>query len=152
MVFEGFTPYDSDAAKHYSKQRWWLGLTLGDMLDKTCDLYPEREALVGPEARYTWSEVRQLVDQMAYNLLQEGFEPGDTVLLQLPNWPEFVISYFALQKAGLGMVLLTVNHTAREIAHLSQLTRTRGWIVPAKYRKTNFLPVIKRVKNENSNL
>ncbi len=152
MVFEGFTPYDLDAAELYRKKRWWLGLTLGDMLDKTCDLYPEREALVGPEARYTWSEVRQLVDQMAYNLLQEGFEPGDTVLLQLPNWPEFVISYFALQKAGLVMVLLTVNHTAREIAHLSQLTRPRGWIVPAKYRKTNFLPVIKRVKNENSNL
>ena len=152
MVFEGYTPYDSEAAELYSRKRWWLGLTLGDMLDKTCDLYPEREALVGPEARYTWSELRALVDQMAYNLLQEGFERGDTVLLQLPNWPEFVISYFALQKAGLVMVLLTVNHTAREIAHLSQLTRPRGWIVPAKYRKIDFVPVIKQVKNENSNL
>ena len=50
------------------------------------------------------------------------------------------------------MVLLTVNHTAREIAHLSQLTRPKGWIVPSKYRKTDFLPIIQQVKRENSNL
>ncbi|MBT3255012.1 MAG: AMP-binding protein [Deltaproteobacteria bacterium] len=152
MAFEGFTPYDVRAAEIYTKRRWWLGLTLGDMFDKACDLYPGREALVGPEKRYAWSQLREQVDRMAYNLLQEGFKRGDTVLLQLPNWPEFVISYFALQKAGLVMVLLTVNHTAREIAHLSQLTRPKGWIVPSKYRKTDFLPIIEQVRRENSNL
>lgn len=152
MAFEGFTPYDAVAAELYDKRRWWLGLTLGDMFDKACDLYPQREALVGPGKRYTWGQLRELVDRMAYNLLREGFKKADTVLLQLPNWPEFVISYFALQKAGLVMVLLTVNHTAREIAHLSQLTRPKGWIVPSKYRKTDFLPVIEQVKRENSNL
>ena len=152
MAFEGFRPYDAAAAELYDKRRWWLGLTLGDMFDKTCDLYPKREALVGPGKRYTWGQLRELVDRMAYNLIREGFKKGDTVLLQLPNWTEFVISYFALQKAGLVMVLLTVNHTAREIAHLSQLTRPKGWIVPAKYRKTDFLPIIQQVKRENPNL
>ena len=152
MAFEGFTPYDARAAELYSQRRWWLGLTLGDMFDKACDLYPGREALVGPEKRYTWGQLRELVDRMAFNLMREGLQKGDTVLLQLPNWPEFVISYFALQKAGLVMVLLTVNHTAREIAHLSQLTRPKGWIVPSKYRKTDFLPIIEQVKSENSNL
>ncbi|MCG6878524.1 MAG: AMP-binding protein [Deltaproteobacteria bacterium] len=152
MAFEGFTPYDSSAVEHYNSKRWWLGLTLGDMFDKTCDLYPQREALVGPEKRYTWKQLREQVDRMAYNLIGEGFEKGDTVLLQLPNWPEFVICYFALQKAGLVMVLLTVNHSAREIAHLSQLTRPKGWIVPARYRKTDFLPIIDQVRSENSNL
>ena len=35
MRMEGFTPYDPEAAKRYEKKRWWLGLTLGDMFDKT---------------------------------------------------------------------------------------------------------------------
>jgi non-ribosomal peptide synthetase component E (peptide arylation enzyme) len=86
---------------------------------------------------------------MAYNLLQEGFQPGDTVLLQLPNWPEFIVSYYALQKAGLVMVSLTVNHTAREIAHLANLTQPKGWILPDGYRKIDYLPLIKQVKEEN---
>lgn len=152
MAFKGFTQYNTGAAALYNTKRWWLGLTLGDMFDKTCDLYPEREALVGSQKRYTWSQLREQVDNLAYNLLQDGFQKGDTVLLQLPNWPEFVVSYFALQKAGLVMVLLTVNHTAREIAHLAQLTQPKGWIVPARYRKTDFLPITQQVKNNNSTL
>jgi len=149
MVFEGFTPYDAEAAERYREKRWWLGITLGDMFDRASDLYPGREALVGSGKRYTWAELRGLVDTVAYNLLQEGFKRGDTVLLQLPNWPEFTISYYALQKAGLVMVLLTVNHTAREIAHLANLTQPRGWILPDRYRKIDYQPVIKQVQEEN---
>jgi non-ribosomal peptide synthetase component E (peptide arylation enzyme) len=152
MVFEGFTPYDSKAATRYERRRWWLGITLGDMLDKACDLYPSKEALVGSGRRYTYSRLRRLVDTMAYRLLQEGFKPGDRVLLQLPNWPEFVISYFALQKAGLIMVLLTVNHTAGEISHLANLTRPKGWILPAFYRETHMMPLVKKIMKQNPDL
>lgn len=149
MVFQGFTPYDPKAAERYNKKRWWLGITLGDMFDKACDLYPDKEALVGSGKRYTYRELYSEVNTLAYGLLQSGIQPGDTVLLQLPNWPEFVISYFALQKAGLVMVLLTVNHSAREIAHLADLTQPKGWIVPGQYRKTDYSPLIKKVQKEN---
>ncbi len=120
MKLTGFIPYDARAAELYNKRRWWLGLTLGGMFDKASDMYPTQEALVGGGKRYTYGELRGLVDRMAYNLVEEGLRPGDRVLLQLPNWPEFVVSYFAAQKAGLVPVLLTVNHTAREIASLGR--------------------------------
>ncbi len=149
MNLEGFTPYDSKAVDRYEKKRWWLGITLGDMFDKTSDLYPAKEALVGEGKRYTYGRLRQVVDTLAHRLLQEGFRPGDRVLLQLPNWPEFVISYFALQKAGLIMVLLTVNHTAREVSHLAGLTQPKGWILPRRYRKIDFLPLVQQVRGQN---
>jgi 2,3-dihydroxybenzoate-AMP ligase/mycobactin salicyl-AMP ligase len=149
MPLEGFIPYDSKAAERYEKKRWWLGITLGDMLDKAADLYPRKEALIGSGKRYTYSELRRQADTMACRLLQAGFEPGDRVLLQLPNWPEFVISYFALQKAGLIMVLLTVNHTAREISHLADLTRPSGWILPVSFRQTEFLPLTRQIQGKN---
>ena len=149
MTLEGFIPYDSKAAERYEKKRWWLGITLGDMLDKAADLYPRKEALIGSGKRYTYSELRRQADTMACRLLQAGFEPGDRVLLQLPNWPEFVISYFALQKAGLIMVLLTVNHTAREISHLADLTRPSGWILPVSFRQTEFLPLTRQIQGKN---
>ena len=148
MVFEGFTPYEPEAADLYNKRRWWLGMTLGDMFDKACDLYPSKEALVGEGKRYTYAELRTEVDKLAYRFLEEGFQLGDRVLIQLPNWPEFVISYYAMQKAGLVMVLLTVNHSAKEVAHLANLTQPKGWILPERYRKTNYDPLIQQVKKE----
>jgi non-ribosomal peptide synthetase component E (peptide arylation enzyme) len=152
-ALDGFRPYDPSAAALYAERRWWLGSTVGDMFDKSSDLYPRKEALVGwdgdgAEQRYTYAELRRRVDGMAFSMLRAGFVPGDRVLLQLPNWPEFVIAYFALQKAGLVMVLLTVNHTAREVAHLARLTQPAGWIVPGRYRKTDYAPLIDQVRQD----
>ncbi len=152
MTLDGFIPYETTAAELYTERRWWLGLTLGGMLDKTSDAYPTKEALVGNGKRYTYGELRYLVDRMAYNLLAEGLLPGDRVLIQLPNRAEFVISYFALQKAGLVAVLLTVNHTGREAGHLADLTQPRAWIVPARYRKTDFLNQVKEVQQKHPGL
>lgn len=149
MPLEGFVPYDSALAQIYDKKRWWLGLTMGDTLDRAADTYPGEEALVeadGQCRRYTYEEIRQEADSIAYNLLRQGFEPGDMVLLMLPNIAEFVTSYYGLQKAGLIMVLLTVNHSAREIIHLANLTKPKGWILPARYRKTDYAPIVAEVK------
>lgn len=152
MKLDGFTPYDPDAANHYERRKWWLGMTLGDMFDKVADRFPAKEALIGSGKRYTYSQLRRLTDCMAYRLLEQGFQPGDRVLLQLPNWPEFVISYFAMQKAGLMVVLLTVNHTAREVAHLADLTQPKGWVLPDRYRKTDYAPWIESVRTRNPGL
>jgi non-ribosomal peptide synthetase component E (peptide arylation enzyme) len=138
MSLEGFTPYDPQLAALYDRRRWWLGLTMGDTLDRAADMYPGKEAVVeadGHQRRYTYAALRSEVDALAYNLLAQGFKKGDFVLVMLPNVAEFVTTYYALHKAGLVMVLLTVNHTAREIIHLAELTQPRGWVLPDRYRK-----------------
>jgi 2,3-dihydroxybenzoate-AMP ligase len=137
--------YNPELAKRYNEKRWWLGMTIGDVLDKNADLYPEKEALVAQNTRYSFSELRRKADRIAYGLIQHGLKKGDRVMLQLPNWPEFILAHYAIQKAGLVMVLLTVNHTAREIIHLAELTQPRGWILTTRYRDTDFTPLIQAV-------
>ena len=139
MPLEGFTPYDPGLAKLYDRKRWWLGLTMGDTLDRAADMYPGKEALVEADA-------------VAYNLLQSGLKKGDFVLVMLPNVTEFVTTYYGLQKAGLVMVLLTVNHTAKEIIHLAALTEPKGWVLPARYRKTDYTDLIAEVRAANPDL
>ena len=137
--------YDQEAVRRYEEKRWWLGMTIGDILDKNADLYPTKEALVAESRRYTYADLRSLADRMAFGLLANGFRQGDRVMLQLPNWPEFVIAHYALQKAGLVMILLTVNHTAREISHLASLTEPKGWILPVRYREKDYLSLVRKV-------
>lgn len=154
---DGVASYEPEVAAYYEERRWWLGLTMGDLLDRAADTYPEREALVGESPvtgaeRLTWKELRGRSDTMAFRLVEEGFKPGDRVLLQLANWPEFVVSYFALQKAGIIPVLLAVTHTAREIQHLAALTEPKGWIVPSWHRKDDQGPLIADVLNSTLSL
>jgi len=152
MDSETINKRDLEPVQYYEKKRWWLGLTIGDILDRNADLYPDKEALVCNDLRYTYSELQDCCDRMAYGLLSEGLELGDRVMLQLPNWAEFIIAHYALQKAGLVMILLTVNHTAREIAHLASLTEPKAWILPAKYRKQDFIGLVQKVKENVSTL
>ena len=148
-LLKGFTPYKKEDAEKYSRLGWWTGLTLGDILDKAADIYPNKEALVDDKRRLTYSQVRGMTDRLAISLIGLGIKPMDRVLVQLPNWGEFVYSYFALQKIGAIPVLLIDRYRTYEINHLFHLTGATSWIVPEKYRKTDYLPIVRDVLKSN---
>jgi 2,3-dihydroxybenzoate-AMP ligase len=147
-----FPRHKPEDAEKYSTMRWWLGITLGDMLDKTADLYPNKEALVDDRVRLLYSELRERVNRLAVGFIKLGIEKGDTVLLQLPNWAEYVYSYFALQKIGAVPVLLISGYRQLEVSHLCQLTEARAWIVPDAYRKIDYTSFMGEVKEANPQL
>jgi len=144
-LLKGFTPYKKEDVEKYNRLRWWAGLTLGDLLDKAADIYPSKEALVDDKSRLTYSQVRAIVHRLAISLMGLGIKTMDRVLVQLPNWNEFVYSYFALQKIGAIPVLLIDRYRPYEINHLFRLTGATSWIVLEKYRKTDYLPIIRDV-------
>ena len=148
MAIEGFTEYCSEEAQLYNRYRWWLGLTWGDVLDRASDLYPRKVGLVDDDGRLTYRELRQKVDCLALGLMDLGIKPTDRVLLQVPNWCEYVWAFFALQKIGAIPVLLLPRHRETEINFLSQLTQAKAWILPLKYRSVDYRPVIQNVVRE----
>ena len=93
---QGFTPYKKEDAGKYNRLRWWPGIPLGDMLDKAADIYPEKEALVDGEKRLTYAQLKNHTDKLAIGFIDLGIKPFDRILVQLPNWAEFIYTYFAL--------------------------------------------------------
>lgn len=150
--FQGFIPYKQEDAEIYNKFRWWSGLTLGDILDRAADIHPTKEAFVDQKTRLTYEDARTGANQLALGLLDLGIKPLDRVLVQLPNWNEFVFAYFALQKIGAIPVLLIDRYRQFEISRLIRLTSATAWIVAAAYKKTDYLPIIQDVKREHPNL
>jgi 2,3-dihydroxybenzoate-AMP ligase len=146
---EGFTPYREEDAEKYNKLRWWFGLTLGDLLDRAADIHPDKEAFVDGKTRLTYGEAREKANKLAVGLMDLGIQPLDRVLVQLPNWNEFVFAYFALQKIGAIVVLLIDRYRQLEINHLIGLTGATGWIVASRYRKTDYIPIIRDVLKEH---
>ncbi|MDD5008057.1 MAG: AMP-binding protein [Syntrophorhabdaceae bacterium] len=152
MPIGGFEPYRPEDVEKYVKYRWWLGLTWGDMFDKATDLYPRKEALVDDTARFTYREVREKVDRLAVGLMGLGIKERDFVLLQVPNWHEFIFAFFALQKIGAIVVLLVARHGLSEVSYLSSLTHPVAWIGPDHYKKTDYLPMLQQVMEEHKEL
>jgi len=147
---EGFTPYKEEDAEKYNSCRWWSGLTFGDILDRAADIHPEKEAFVDRKTRLTYGEAREKTNKLAIGLMDLDIQPLDRILVQLPNWNEFVFAYFALQKIGAIPVLLIDRYRQLEINNLIRLTGATSWIVASRYRKTDYVPIINDVLKENS--
>ena len=152
MILEGFNPYKEEDAERYNRLRWWLGMTWGDVFDKATDLYPTKTALVDDAVRYTYGDLREKVDRLAVSFLNLGLEKGDRVLVQLPNWHEYILSFFALQKIGAVVVMLIPRHNQIEVSHFAKLTEARGWILPAQYGKTDYELIVDNVVQQNPQL
>jgi len=152
MPLKGIPPSCKEDADKYNKFRCWPGITMGDLLDKAADVYPNKEALVDKTSRYTYAQVREMANRLAVSLMELGIKKQDRVLLQLPNWHEFVWSYFALQKIGAIVTLLLARHGQAEIHHICRLTGATAWIVPERYRDIDYLPIIDNVSKANPDL
>ncbi len=151
-VVEGFVPPRQEDADKYLRMGWWRGITLGDILDRAASLHSDKEALVEGKSRLTYTQLKETVDRLAIGLSRLGLGNGDCVLVQLPDWAEFVYTFLALQKIGAPAVLLLPRHMQIEINHFCSLTDAKAWILPEKYRKTDYRPIIDNVRKANPHL
>jgi len=152
MILEGVTPYQREDAEKYTNFRWWPGLTFGDVLDKAADVYPHKEAYVDGISRLTYLQARQNVNRLAIGMMRLGIEPLTRVLVQVPNWNEFVYAYLSLQKIGAIPVLLIDRYRQYEINHLARLTGAAAWIVPQRYKKIDYMPIVRDVMENSPDL
>jgi 2,3-dihydroxybenzoate-AMP ligase/mycobactin salicyl-AMP ligase len=148
-LLEGVVPYKEEDVQTYINNGWWRGLTLGDFLDRAADMHPEKEAFVDRIGRMTYGQARENADRAALGMIKLGIQSTDRVLIQLPNWNEFVAAYFACQKIGAIPVLLIERYRQFEIDRLAKITGATAWIVPKQTHKVDFAPIIDDVLKDN---
>jgi long-chain acyl-CoA synthetase len=74
--------------------------TLSRILDQAAERFGGATALIYGQKRWTYAELVEQVERMAGALIGLGVRRGDRVLLAIPNCPEYVISFFAIQRLG----------------------------------------------------
>ena len=93
-----------------------MSFNLAVILSETAHSSPDRPVAVFTGGQLTYRELDVASDRLAASLAAAGIRPGDPVALQLPNIPQFLISYFGILKAGGVVVPLNVMLRASEVA------------------------------------
>lgn len=93
-------------------------MNVAELLERSALWHGERTALVFGDRRWTYRELDAQASSLAGGLSGLGLQPGERVGLHLPNGPEFVLAYYAAQKAGLVPLSLNVTYTAEEIRYI----------------------------------
>lgn len=85
----------------------YVPLTPLSHLNRAACVFPDHEALVYGERRYTYRDYHSRVSQLASALVGLGTEPGDVVATLLPNIPAQAEAHFGIPATG--AVLNTIN-------------------------------------------
>jgi long-chain acyl-CoA synthetase len=91
---------------------------IAEFLRATATARPDDIGVVDGDLTRTWAELDREVDTLAAGLLQRGLHAGDRVALLSGNSLAFILSYFAILRAGLVAVPLNPAYTAPEVAVL----------------------------------
>ncbi|MBV9822565.1 MAG: AMP-binding protein, partial [Actinobacteria bacterium] len=92
--------------------------SFGELLHRAAADRPHEPALIDPDGRWSWSELREQVGRLAAALVGAGLEPGDRLAVQAPATAEFVQVYLAALQAGLVVVPVNPGYTLPELEHI----------------------------------
>lgn len=95
-----------------------MSKSLGLMLEESCKGYALNVATIHDGNTLTYEALNSAVNALGNELKRLGVAKGNTVAVMLSNCPEFVISYFAIQKIGAVALTLNVSSTPYELRYL----------------------------------
>lgn len=129
-LLHGFVPFPAERAEEYRRAGYWAGRPLHSLLTDAVSRRPDHPAVVDRDGALSFAELSTHADRVAGALAGLGIQPGDRVLLQLPNSVQFAIAFFGLLRAGAVPVMCLPGHRAAELGHFADVSGAVALVIP----------------------
>ena len=149
MTLPGVTPFPPEFAARYRARGYWADRPLIAHFLDAFDQFADRVAVIDDTGSYTYAELADASQRVALNLLDLGLQPGDRVVLQLPNTRFFASLYFGLQRIGVIPIMALPSHRYRELRQFVGLSGAVAAAAPATAGETDFAQLHRRVSAEH---
>ncbi|MCW2897011.1 MAG: AMP-binding domain protein [Actinomycetia bacterium] len=125
-----------------------LGDTIGGNFDAAAARFPDRLALVDVPAglRYTYAELKDEVDALAYALLGTGIVKGDRVGIWSPNRAEWTVTQYATAKIGAILVNINPAYRTSELEFVLNQSGCRLLIAAQRLKTSDYAAMIAEVR------
>ena len=117
----------------------FAGRTVAQVLEEQAREHPDRAFLHFGDRRLTYGQLHARAQALAAALHELGVERGDRVALDLPNWPEFVISLFAAARLGAVIVPLNPRYTVPELQYMLRHSEASVVVCAENFNGTDYL-------------
>ncbi|TMK45568.1 MAG: cyclohexanecarboxylate-CoA ligase, partial [Actinobacteria bacterium] len=139
--------YDDERVRSFYASGVWRAEVHSDLLDAWCLRQPHKVCVSDGSGELTYAELRGQAYRLAAALHRMGVGPGDRVVVQLPNWCEFAVTYAALARIGAVMVALMTVYRHDEVAYIAELTAAKGIVTTGLFRKFDHLRMVRDIRH-----
>lgn len=127
----------------YEREGWWTDETVGDLVGRGLRENPDVGFCVHSAVRPyvgTFADMERDARRLAAGLRARGVGPGDVVALQLPNWREAALTFWA--SALLGAVIVPIVHFygRKELGHILRTAEPRVFITTEEFGRLRYQP------------
>jgi len=126
-----------------------LELTIGDLLQRTADRFPDRPAVVSrhQDRRLTWAELSAEADRVARGLWSLGIRRGDRVGLWSTNCAEWIILHMGCARAGAALVNVNPAYRSHELGFTLTRSRMKALFLWHKDRHADYEEILGRARH-----
>ena len=142
--------WPEEFAARYRERGYWTDETFPAVLARQAAERPDAVAVAGQGRRWTYAELAARADRAAAGFLALGLRPGDRVIVQLPNIPEFLAVVFGLFRAGLIPIFTLPAHRQTEIVHFARKSEAVAYVIADRHEGFDYRPLADAVRAEVS--
>ena len=111
----------------------FVPLTPISFLDRIKDVYPDYEALVYKERKYSWRQVYDRCTRFASALTKVGISKGDVVSIMAANTPEMFEAHYSVPMTGGVVNTINTRLDTRTVAYILDHSDCKVFIVDRQF-------------------
>ena len=127
----------------------FVPLTPLTFLERAKDIYPNYEALVYEDRKYTWLEIYNRCTKFASALEKIGIGKGDTVSVMACNTPEIFEAHYSVPMTGAVLNTINIRLDAKTVSYILEHSDAKVLIVDRQFHevvKKALLSIKKKIK------
>jgi 2,3-dihydroxybenzoate-AMP ligase len=151
-MLEDCVPWPPDFVNRYRELGLWRDETIDEAIAKAAQRTPDKIAILANQSRITYAELDARSDQLANGLCGAGLRPGDRIVVQLPNNPEFVMLYLAASRLGVLTIMALPAHREAEIGFFLDHSGAVGYAIAPTYRNFDYVRMARELRRHHPRL
>jgi len=126
-----------------------LEFTVGDLLHRTADRFPDRLAVASrhQDRRLTWAGLSAEADRVARGLWALGIRRGDRVGLWSTNCIEWIIMHMGCARAGAALVNVNPAYRSHELGFTLTRSRMKALFLWHSDKRANYEEILGRARH-----
>jgi acyl-CoA synthetase (AMP-forming)/AMP-acid ligase II len=108
-------------------------MLLRDVLSHALKLWPEKEAIIDGDTRYTYRQAADRINRLAAGLHGLGIKPGDNIAILANNSHRYWETYFVADIAGTPLAPLNIRLSAKELEFILNDGEVKALLLGPEY-------------------
>ena len=125
----------------------FVPLTPLSFLERAKDIYPNYEALIYEDRKYTWEDVYKRCVKFASALTKIGIKKGDTISFLAFNTPEIFEAHYSIPMVGAVINAINTRLDSKTISYILNHSDAKVLIVDRQFHEV-IAKALKDVKNK----